>query len=216
MPHPKEGYWLEPEHERVPGTTTILGRFKDAGPLIHWAWKLGTEGQDYRKVRDDAASIGTIAHSMVESWIHKEEFDRTPHSQEFLASADRSFTAFLDWAAAHKFQVTDTEVRLVSRKWRFGGTPDGFLVDGKRVIVDFKTSASVYPEYLCQLAAYRALWNEIHPDDLCEDGGHILRFDKTYGDFGHFHFTDLADAWEAFKHMRGLYDLMGRLSKRVK
>lgn len=36
MPTPKKGYFTS-KGERVPGVTTILGRFKDSGALIHWA-----------------------------------------------------------------------------------------------------------------------------------------------------------------------------------
>ena len=43
----------------VPGASTIAKIGEDSSGLIHWAWKLGMEGQDYRKVRDKAADIGT-------------------------------------------------------------------------------------------------------------------------------------------------------------
>jgi hypothetical protein len=33
---------------RVPSVTEILSRFKEGGALIHWAWRLGMEGEDYR------------------------------------------------------------------------------------------------------------------------------------------------------------------------
>ena len=215
MPTPTEGYWLEPEHERIPGTTTITGRFKESGGLIYWAWKLGTEGKDYRKVKDEAASIGTIAHAMVEAFVHGVDFDPSPYDSQFLDRARRPYEAFLEWAGTHKFKVTDSEVKMISRVFRFGGTIDGCLIGGRRELADVKTSNAIYGDMLCQIAAYRALWNENHPDDQCAPGGHILRFDKETGDFHHAHYTDLDDAWEAFKHMRKLYDLMKKLDKRA-
>ena len=30
----------------LPGTTTIIGKFKNSGALIHWAWKQGMDGID--------------------------------------------------------------------------------------------------------------------------------------------------------------------------
>ena len=62
---PTQPYLLK-SGERVPGTTTIIGRFKESGALIHWAWKLGMEGRNYREVRDSAADAGTLAHAMIE------------------------------------------------------------------------------------------------------------------------------------------------------
>ena len=52
--------------QRLPSVTTIISRFKESGGLIHWAWNLGREGQDYRQVRDEAADAGTLAHAMIE------------------------------------------------------------------------------------------------------------------------------------------------------
>lgn len=48
MPTPKKGYYTK-KGERVPGVTTILGRFKDSGALIHWANQLAYE--PYRHAR---------------------------------------------------------------------------------------------------------------------------------------------------------------------
>ena len=39
MAHPKGGYKLD--GKRVPGTTTIIGRFKDSGGLLYWAFEQG-------------------------------------------------------------------------------------------------------------------------------------------------------------------------------
>ena len=64
MPTPPQGYF-NAAGERIPGTTTIIGRFKESGALVHWAWKLGMEGKDYREVR--AADAGTAAHAMMEA-----------------------------------------------------------------------------------------------------------------------------------------------------
>lgn len=38
MPRPKGGYTLK-NGDVVPGTTTITGRFKDADPIVAWAFK---------------------------------------------------------------------------------------------------------------------------------------------------------------------------------
>jgi hypothetical protein len=72
MPSPPKGYYLKDGKTRVPGVTTIIGKFKESGGLVHWAWDLGMQGIDYRKARDDAANVGTIAHGMVEQWIKGE------------------------------------------------------------------------------------------------------------------------------------------------
>jgi len=48
MPTPRKGYYTD-AGKRVPGVTTIIGRFKDSGGLIHWANTLAYE--PYRELR---------------------------------------------------------------------------------------------------------------------------------------------------------------------
>lgn len=62
---PTQVYRLK-DGTRVPSVTTIISRFKESGGLVHWAWQLGIDGKDYRKVRDEAADAGTLAHALLE------------------------------------------------------------------------------------------------------------------------------------------------------
>jgi hypothetical protein len=61
---PHQKYFLS-DGTQVPGGSTICKIGDDPSALIHWAWKLGSEGKDYRKERDKAADIGTIAHFLI-------------------------------------------------------------------------------------------------------------------------------------------------------
>lgn len=214
MPTQRAGYFLK-DGTRVPSVTTVIGRFKESGGLIHWAWQLGKEGKDYREVRDQAADAGTMAHAAVEAWIHGQDYvwEGEP---ETVAKAQKSFQAFLEWADQTQLQVTETECAMVSEMHKFGGTPDAFTIRGKRACLDWKSSNSIYGEYLVQVAAYGQLWDENHPKDKIVSGFHLLRFDKTYGDFHHHYWADLSNGWEAFKHLRALYEIDKELKARAK
>jgi hypothetical protein len=206
----------------VPSVTTILGRFKNCGPLMHWAWKEGCEGRNYRETRDKAAGIGTLAHALVEhQWRNpNEEFDWEPvkaqYSAEDIEKARKAFGAYEEWARQTNLQVVEGEMPLVSERYKFGGTMDMVLLGGKRAIGDVKTSGGIYGDYLAQIAAYGLLWDENFPGQPIEGGFHILRFDKQWGDFEHRYFADLTDAAEAFKLMVPLYRLMNDLDKRTR
>src|SRR3990167_2401575 len=94
----KGGYHLK-DGTKVPSVTTILGRWKESGGLIHWAWKEGSEGRDYRVTRDAAANAGTLAHEMVDGWTRGELApikDGTP--DDVINKANRAFIAFMEWA----------------------------------------------------------------------------------------------------------------------
>lgn len=212
MATPKQGYWLE--GERLPSVTTILSRFKESGALMHWAWECGKRGEDYREVRDKAASIGTIAHEMVEAHIRKKPCDLSSYDPELIEKAQKPFGAFLEWAGSTHLTPTETEVSLISRTYRFGGTLDAMLVNGKLALGDWKTSNGVYGDYLMQLAAYGQLWSE-NRSEAITGGFHLIRFDKEHGDFHHHWYGDLADAWEMFRHLRLAYDFDKKLKKRA-
>jgi hypothetical protein len=128
--------------------------------------------------------------------------------------AFKSFTAYVRWKELSRLQFVASEVSLTCPCHRMGGTMDVVLVHDKRSIGDYKTGP-VYQDHLCQVSAYRHLWDINNPDKPIEGGFHLLRFNKEYGDFDHKHCDELDDAWEAFELMRQLYDLDKKLKKRV-
>lgn len=221
MPTPKKGYFLA-DGTPVPGTTTVLGRFKDSGALLRWAWKRGKEypNEDLYASRDEAGSIGTAAHAMVEARIDGAD----PEAREELLELDEegrdkarnAFGMYEEWAAMSNLQIVAQEMQLVSERYRFGGTPDAIgLVRGQLCLVDWKTSNGVYADYLLQLAAYRLLWEEAHPDQPLTGGFHLCRFSKDHGDFAHHYYRELDSAREMFIHLRAAYEFDKELKKRA-
>jgi hypothetical protein len=204
------------DNDRVPSVTTINKIGQDSGGLIHWAWSLGMDGKDYRKVRDDAAEGGTVGHALVEAAIHGKEADLSKFSEEAKAAGAIAFGAYKQWLAQTRIEMIFSEIPLVSERYRFGGCIDAVSrgANGQLCLVDFKTG-SVYPDHLCQVAAYRMLWEENNPDQKIEGGFHLCRFNRETGDFAHHYFAHLNEAWEAFVLKRKLYDLLAVLKKRA-
>lgn len=184
-----------------------------------WAWKLGMQGIDYRTVRDTAADAGTIAHDMVECFVKGREFDPGVYDPKLIEMAKPAFEAFQTWAEQTRFAIEETETPLVSKVYRFGGTRDAILVAGKRAMGDWKSSNSIYPEYLCQLAAYAILDEE--NGGKIEGGFHLLKFSKQEKPedpvhFSHHYWSQLDTARDAFLLMRQLYDKMNELKRLAK
>lgn len=207
---------------RVPGTTTVISAVKlgSIEGLLVWANKLGKEGKDHREVRDAAANAGTACHEMAECYFHGTEFNRSQYTPDILEKADGAYKAFIEWTEQTKLQIVAAEVPLVSEQYRYGGTLDAMLVNGRLSLGDWKTSNSLNTGMLCQLAAYRQLWDENNPANPIVGGFHLLRFSKPeHKDdpvhFSHHYWDQLDAAWETFKHMRELYDIHKRLLKLV-
>jgi len=202
--------------ERVPSVTTVNSCLHPRG-LFHWNWVNGKEGREFGDGGTPALEVGSLVHNIVERYIHDETL---PHVADELAPmVDSAFGAFKRWWLANGFKIIATEVPLVSKVHRVGGTPDAILLDSENRVClgDWKSSNALYSDYLRQIAMYGAMWDEVAPERLKLTGGfHLVRFAKTDGDFEHRHFPDLNDALEMFLLLRRCYDLNKILDKRVR
>ena len=217
MPTPRAGYKTK-DGKKVPGVTTIIGRFKDSGALLWWAFEQGKAAERgeinslYDK-RDEAADAGTLAHSMVEKHINGEEVKPSDNK-----AAQQGYENYLQWEKDNKITIVEQEIQLVSEVCRFGGTPDAIGIDSQNrvVLLDWKTSSSgPYVDWLLQLAAYKILWTENNPDQPITGGFHLLKFSKEYADFSHFFWSELDDAEEYFIHLLKAYALDKKLKGRI-
>jgi hypothetical protein len=218
MPTPRAGYYTE-DGKRVPGTTTIIGRFKDSGGLIWWAWDLGMKGEDYKQVRDKAADAGSGTHAMVEADASGNDPEKALElfHEDIRASARMGFDAYREWKGTSKIEIVEQEMQLVSEEYKFGGTPDAIgYCNGKLSLLDWKTGA-IYPDHLIQVAAYRQLWHENRPDDQLESF-HLVRFNRDTAEFSHkmFNAASVDTGWEQFKLLRQAYELDKQIKKAVK
>lgn len=201
--------------DRLPSVTTILGRFKESGGLLYWAWNLGRDGISMDSVKEKACTAGTIAHQWIEDELHGKEltvYKDVPAAT--FKQAENAFEQFKVWRKGFNLEVTHTEISLVSEKYQFGGTLDGVTFNGKPAVLDWKTSNSIFPDYLYQCAAYALLLEENYGVKI--DEAHILRVSKDNADFEHRRFAGLDDAKEVFKLFAKAYHLVKKVDKRVK
>jgi hypothetical protein len=199
----------------VPGASTIAKIGEDTSGLIHWAWKLGMEGQDYRKVRDKAADIGTVAHFMIECFLHNHEPDLAEFSSADIEKANIAFGNFRKWWDEEGFTVIEPEVQLVSEEYLFGGTIDAPSRDrdGKIVLLDWKTSKAIVGAHKVQLAGYEQLWNENRPDMKIQRRGIVRIGKESPDDFEVAWMFSAEPYWEVFKARLFLHYANLRLKK---
>lgn len=194
----------------VPGATTITGLLNKPY-LVKWANQLGLEGIDSATYTDEAAKTGTLAHAMIQADLTGEKIDRAQFSEIQIDLAENSILSFLEWKARHQIKVIHCEVPFVSDKMKYGGTVDCYCeLDGNRVLLDFKTSKSIYPEYFVQTAAYAELLRENgFPVEECR----ILRVgrDATEG-FEERSISDTRKWFEIFQHLLAIYWLKKELN----
>ena len=94
---------------RVPSVTTILGVLSKPA-LIPWANRLGLQGIDSSKYVDRLATIGTLAHYWIESYLNGEEPNLDQYSPEEKDLASNSVLKFLEWYDGINPKVIATEL----------------------------------------------------------------------------------------------------------
>ena len=200
---------------QVPGASTIAKIGDDGASLIHWAWDLGHRGIDYRKARDQAADIGTIAHFLIECFLHGHVADLSDFSMADIEKANIAFANFQQWWSDEGLTVLEPEVQLVSEEWGFGGTIDAPSRDrdGKIVLLDWKTSKGIYPAHKFQLAAYERLWNENRPDMKVQRRGVVRIGKESPDDFEVSWMFSAEPYWDVFKARLNLHYANLRLKK---
>ena len=196
---------------RVPGATTITG-LRAKPYLIRWANNLGLEGIDSDKYRDAAADIGTLAHAMIQAHIQGEELNLETWSKMEIDLAENAVLSYLNWEKGHTIEPIICEQPLVSETYRFGGTVDCYCkLDGRPVLIDFKTGKAIYDEYFWQVSAYAEILRE-HGYQV--DEVKILRVGRDPSEgFEERGITDTKGYFAAFSCLLDLYYIEKELKK---
>ncbi len=208
------------EDIEYPSVTTIIGVLDKSTALMPWAvncalkfvaeniGKVGTEaaiGQAHsawRNIRDEAADIGTEIHDLIHKYIR---FGKDA-TGTMRPEVQNGFLAFLDWEKTHAVKWHNTEMQVFSRVHGFAGTLDAICTfDGKKYLIDFKSSKGFYDGFDMQLAAYRTAAAEMgHQTEGCG----ILRLDKLTGEPEWKDYSDIQDrAQNAFLALVRFYYL---------
>ncbi len=153
-------------------------------PVIEEACKL------YEVKRDEAASIGSQVHDWAEKFaqakISKTELPEIPETDD--ERIINGIHGFLDWHEKNDVEFIACENIVFSKEHKFVGKFDVVAkVNGRKVIIDYKTAKGVYSDMHYQVAAYRLAYEEEHGKI---DGATILHFNKETGDFNVYEFTD--------------------------
>ncbi len=198
-----------PDGTAVPGVTTVLGATIPKPALLAWAYNCGVKGEDFRKVKDKAADVGTIAHWLIELHLKGLKPDVSCFAPADLSKAENAVIKFLSWWDSGKYEYVASEMQLVSIDG-YGGTLDIMARQhGELILVDLKTSKGIYDEYWFQLAAYAKLYCENNPFEelkrfiICRIGK-----EESDNDFEIQEKQDLTWEGAVFKQCLALYKVL--------
>lgn len=196
--------------EQVPGVTTVLGVLNKPA-LVPWANRLGLQGIDTSKYVDEAASVGTLAHYLIECRLKEEMPLLDDYTPAQLERAQYGVHAFNKWLSGHDLKPLAVEVQLVSDEHRYGGTIDLVaLIDGLPELVDIKTGSGIWPEHEYQVGAY---WKLLEESGQHIEGARILRIGRTEGEGMEERIltgVQVLNGWRLFQHCLAIHRLKKR------
>lgn len=224
-----------PRKKRLTGVTTITGVI-DKPNLIPWASKMACnhmreylkEGEKYtmeelmpiideaqekhNTTKNKAATTGSMIHDWAEKFAkakankEKIEIPKT-EDEQYL----NGIMAFLDWYNDNKVSITEAERVVYSKKHGFVGTLDAVAeIDGKKYLIDYKTSSGVYDEMKFQVSAYYKAYIEETGEALA--GAFIVRFGKDDGEF-EAHAINKGDLVKNYKTFKACQVVKKRLNE---
>lgn len=149
--------YINNKNIEVPSVTTII-KLLNKPHIATWANTLGWKRQSYKKVLEDKANSGTLVHEICHEYLFNEgtKFDIPVNKLLYVKNNLSTFKNFLEM---HNLNPIWGEKSFSSEK--YGGTVDLYCeLEGKKTIIDFKTSKKFYSSHFIQLGAYIQLLEE--------------------------------------------------------
>lgn len=148
-------FYVDTDGQYYPSATTILDAYPKPFALLQWMKEAGTKSDE---IRDAAGRRGSNVHTLTE------RFDNGD-TVELLSEAGQPMYSMEEWAMFERYVDFSTrflpvydmiEQQVICPELGFAGTLDRVgIIDGKKYLIDIKTSNGIYNSYWLQMAAYR-------------------------------------------------------------
>lgn len=161
-------YYTE-DGQFVPSVTTVLEAYPKGAAFYEWLKK---NGEDSDAIRDEAGRKGSLVHGLTELYDQGEVVTllNDDGGISYKVAEWNMFEKYVDFRNRFAFDIIHSEQTIVSPTLGFAGTLDRVIeMNGKKILVDIKTSGSVWPSYWLQLAAYRKLLFEMYGTETIDE-----------------------------------------------
>jgi len=221
----------------IPSVTTLLNKGLPKPALVYWSAKAVAEYvidneadvEALRRMgrgpavaalkgvpwqaRDTAAVRGTDVHALAEDLIHGREVQVPEHLAPYV-------DGYVKWLDLWQPEVILTEHIGANRHWHYAGKFDAIftLPSGERILADWKTSAGVYGDVSCQLAAYRGMEFYVDNDGAEQpmpevDSLAVVHITPNGTDL--YRINDVEDAWKTWLHIAWVANSVDRIKGQI-
>jgi len=141
-------------------SSSWIASYVPSKELAIWMAKKGWD--EAEMVKQEAGARGSRVHKGCEILgsggvvHHNDSFsDGEGDIQELTAEEYEGILSFKAWCDEVKPQFTSTEKTVFNKEYMYAGTLDAIvIIDSEPWLVDYKTSARIYPNHKIQLASY--------------------------------------------------------------
>lgn len=157
-------FYVTDDGQYVPSVTTILDCYPKPPSFYDWLKKVG---EDADTIRDEAGNRGSTVHKLTERFDAGEEVNLISDtgSIDYKLMEWAMFERYVEFRRRFPVNIIHSELNLISSKLGYAGTLDRVVeFNGRLLILDIKTSNSLYDHYWLQMAAYQQLLAEVQPD----------------------------------------------------
>jgi hypothetical protein len=150
-------FYLTAAGNYLPSVSTILEAYPKSAAFYDWLKKNGEESDT---IRDEAGRRGSVVHKLTEEYdlgLEVELMDANGYIA-YKLNEWAMFERFVQFRKRFPMEIMHSEMNLCSDQLGFAGTLDRVVsFEGKTILIDIKTSNTIYPSYWLQLAAYEKL-----------------------------------------------------------
>lgn len=164
----------------VPSCTNVV-KLLNKPELVGWANYMGFKRINTTRFLQQKAEYGTYCHDLAEQYL--QGIILSKDTSDKVSFDERSDIIYRLQILGNKFKDADMNIlgmELQMHGSRFGGTLD-LLVNipskNRLILLDFKTSKSVYDSHLIQLAGYSLLLEELYGLSVTDVGVILLSKD---------------------------------------
>ncbi len=148
-------FYIGENGQYFPSATTILEAYPKPYALLQWMKEVGSKSDE---IRDNAGRRGSTVHMLTESYDNDEEVCLLGDNGQPLYSMEEwsMFERYVDFSQRFQPKYSMIEQQVICPELGFAGTLDRVgEIEGKKYLLDIKTSNGIYNSYWLQLAAYR-------------------------------------------------------------
>ncbi len=192
-----ERFYLETNSKTWYPSSTWIASYVPSKELAIWMAKKGFDEAEL--IKQEAGARGSRVHKAIEILStggeikHNEALtDGEGNYAEISVQEYEAIISFVDWCKEVKPKFLATEQTVFNKELKYAGTLDAVVeIDGKKYILDYKTSANIYLSHEVQISSY------LHADNIKVDGMAILQVGYNKNKKG-YKFTELEDKFNLF------------------